>query len=107
MKIQRQEKGSYRTEDVVAFLEWCLPAAMSPQESIIVMLDWYVAHLSDEVAEVVRRKGHVLLFHGGGVTGLEQINVSRPSVVLCCFDSRLGEFALCPSVLVFRTPSDM
>ena len=72
--LQFQERGSYRTEDVLQFLDWALEPAACPQESIIVLLDWFSAHLSAEVAELVARKGHVLLFHGGGVTGIEQVN---------------------------------
>ena len=41
MKVQVQEKGSYRSEDVVQFLEWALPDANSSEESIIVILDWF------------------------------------------------------------------
>ena len=74
MLLQHQERGSYRSKDVSDFLEWALPEAMTPQDSIVVMLDWYSAHLSDEVEETVHEKGHVLLHHGGGVTGLEQVN---------------------------------
>ena len=51
-----------------------LPAAADSSQSIIVMLDWFSGHLTDEVAELVRRKGHVLLFHGGGCTPFTQIN---------------------------------
>lgn len=72
--LQFQERGSYRAEDVVDALEWSLPAARAPEESMIIMLDWFAAHLSASVAEVVRRKGHILLLHGGGVTGAEQVN---------------------------------
>ena len=72
--IQVQEKGSYRTEDVLAVLEWMLPQAGEESESTIVMLDWYSAHLSSEVQDLITRKGHILLLHGGGVTGMEQIN---------------------------------
>ena len=79
LKLQTQCKGSYRTEDVLDFLDWVLPEAMSPQESIVVMLDWCAAHISEEVAELVRSKGHVLLLHGGGVTGIEQINAAWPA----------------------------
>ena len=38
------------------------------------LLDWYGPHLSQEVQDCVERLGHVLLHHGGGVTGAEQIN---------------------------------
>ena len=39
MKVQTQENGSYRSEDVVEALEWMLPAASRPEESIVVVLD--------------------------------------------------------------------
>ena len=74
MLMQVQEEGSYRSEDVVEALDWMLPQAHSPDESIIVLLDWFSGHLTDEVAEKVRSKGHVLLFHGGGTTPFTQIN---------------------------------
>ena len=74
MKVQTQENGSYRSEDVVEALEWMLPAASRPEESIVVVLDWYSGHLTQEVADCVRRKGHVLLFHGGGCTPFTQVN---------------------------------
>ena len=74
MLLQSAEKGSYRTDDVLTFLDWALPAALTPQDSCIVLLDWYAAHLSEPVAELMRNKGHVLLHHGGGTTGLEQVN---------------------------------
>ena len=76
MLLQTQEKGSYRTEDMLDFLDWSLPTAACPEESIIVLLDWFAAHLSEEVAELVARKGHILLHHGGGTTGFEQVNAA-------------------------------
>ena len=41
MKIQVQKAGSYRSEDMVEALDWMLPVASSPEESIIVLLDWF------------------------------------------------------------------
>ena len=74
MKLQVQEEGSYRSPDMVEALEWMLPQAQTSEESMIVMLDWFSGHLTDEVAEVIKRKGHVLLFHGGGTTPFTQVN---------------------------------
>ena len=74
MKVQVQREGSYRSEDVVEALDWMLPQARSQDESIIVLLDWFSGHLTEEVAALVRSKGHVLLFHGGGTTPFTQIN---------------------------------
>jgi ribulose kinase len=65
MMLQTQENGSYRSEDVCEFLEWALPQATSPEESIIVVLDWYAGHRTEEVEALLKRMGHVLLFHGG------------------------------------------
>ena len=70
MKIE----GSYRSKDVVEVLDWMLLQAHSPDESIIVLLDWFSGHLTEEVAALVESKGHVLLFHGGGTTPFTQIN---------------------------------
>ena len=55
-------------------MPWMLPNANDSKESIVVMLDWFSGHLTDEVAELVRAKGHVLIFHGGGCTPFTQIN---------------------------------
>ena len=74
MKVQAQKFGQYRSEDMVEALDWMLPVANSSDESIIVLLDWFSGHLTEEVAELVRSKGHVLLFHGGGTTAFEQVN---------------------------------
>jgi hypothetical protein len=74
MKVQVQENGSSRSGDVVEALEWMLPDAKTAAESIVVMLDWYSGHLTPEVQEVISRKGHVLMFHGGGCTPFTQIN---------------------------------
>ena len=73
-KVQTQEYGSYRSGDMVEALEWMLPDCNHPSESIVVVLDWYRGHLTEEVADVIRRKGHVLLFHGGGCTPYTQVN---------------------------------
>jgi hypothetical protein len=78
--LQFQECGSYRTEDCLDFLDWALEPAACPQESIIVLLDWFAPHLSAEVRALVSSKGHVLLHHGGGVTGIEQVNAPRPNI---------------------------
>ena len=72
--IQVQEYGSYRSEDVVEALNWMLPGANNPTESMVVLLDWYSGHRTDEVRDLIRKKGHVLVFHGGGTTPFTQTN---------------------------------
>ena len=51
MKMQTQVQGSYRSEDMVEALDWMLPQAASSDESIIVLLDWFSGHLTEEVAD--------------------------------------------------------
>ena len=74
MMVQAQENGSYRSGDMVQALEWMLPKANKSEESIIVMLDWFTGHTTEEVAAKVREKGHILIFHGGGCTPFTQVN---------------------------------
>ena len=74
MNLQFQEKGSYRSTDVVDALKWAIPPSTCSEESVVVLLDWFAAHLTDEVQDALRNMGHVVLYHGGGVTGLEQVN---------------------------------
>jgi hypothetical protein len=74
MKVQVQENGSYRSVDMVEALDWILPMTNDSSESIVVLLDWFSGHLTDEVKELIAGKGHVLLFHGGGTTPFTQIN---------------------------------
>ena len=74
IRVQCQACGSYRSTDLIEALEKMLPEANSPEESVIVMLDWFSGHLTDEVAAKIRSKGHVLLLHGGGTTPFTQVN---------------------------------
>lgn len=74
MEVQVQMNGSYRSEDMVQALEWMLPDAERPEDSIILLLDWYSGHRTEEVEALIAAKGHVLLFHGGGTTPFGQVN---------------------------------
>ena len=74
MHMQVQEENSYRSQDVVEVLGWMLPQARIPDERIIVLLDWFSGHTTEEVKNLVASKGHVLLFHGGGTIPFTQIN---------------------------------
>ena len=69
-----QENGSYRSEDVVEALGWTIPNASSSQGNVIVILDWYSGHITEEVAGLARGKGHVLILHGGCCTLFTQVN---------------------------------
>ena len=51
MKMQTQVQGSYRSEDMVEALDWMLPQAASSDESIVVLLDRFSGHLTEEGLE--------------------------------------------------------
>ena len=46
----------------------------SSSDSIVVLLDWFPGHFTDEVAAKIKSKGHVLLLHGGGSKLFAQVN---------------------------------
>ena len=73
MLLQFQEKGSYRLQDVLEFLEWLLPTVDKVEDSQLIVLDWYSAHLDPDVKTLVERKGHKLLLQGGGTTPFTQV----------------------------------
>jgi hypothetical protein len=73
---------------MVEALDWILPVADGSHESIVVLLDWYKGHLTDEVAQKVKSKGHVLIFHGGGSTPYTQINDTH--LHACMHANRIG-----------------
>ena len=73
--MQSAPKGSYRVEQLLEFFDQLLPVASRPEDACCLYVDWFSAHLSDEVWElVVETKGHMLAYHGGGVTGILQAN---------------------------------
>ena len=82
MKLQVQEYGWYNSVKVVDALEWILPSAADSSESIVVLLDSYAGHLTEEVAATVREKGHVLMFHGGGCTQFTLVNETHLHALL-------------------------
>ena len=55
-------------------LPTALPVVVTDDDSSIICLDWYAGHRAAEIASLVASSKHVLLFHGGGTTGYEQVN---------------------------------
>ena len=41
---------------------------------MVVLLDSFAAHLTDGVAEAIEKRGHIVLYHGGGCTPFTQVN---------------------------------
>ena len=45
-------------------------------------MDWYAGHRTAEIASLILGRRHVLLFHGGGTTGYEQVNDTHLHAIL-------------------------
>ena len=66
-------------EQLIAYLEWALDDIKADNQAIVLILDWYSAHLDELLLELVRAKTRSpALLLGGGITGLVQI----PDVVV-------------------------
>ena len=89
LHLQVQECGSYREEDMLEALSRLLPVAGSTQESMVILLDWYSAHRTDAVIELIEQRGHVVLWHGGGCTPFTQINDTHLHAILQRYIIRL------------------
>ena len=76
--IQWAEKGSYRTENILAFLEkWLDPwneMRERTQDWRILMLDVAKSHTGDEIVRFAHTRGYVTLYHYGCTTGIAQVN---------------------------------
>lgn len=76
--VRCSDSGSYREEHVIAFLELHLPVATeqrrAEQDWRLFYLDIYAGHLSRRIWDLCWSRMYVLLYHGGGCTGLTQPN---------------------------------
>ena len=76
---QTSPKGSYRTSDVMQYLDACLPklpepggVGSEPRRWRILLADDHGPHHDEEVAKLAWNRGFIMLLHGGGVTPIVQ-----------------------------------
>jgi hypothetical protein len=78
VSLQTAEKGSYRCEHIVRYLDRWLdpwtPEREAAKDWRILMLDVAASHLAEEVLDVAEARGYVTLLHYGCTTGVAQIN---------------------------------
>ena len=72
MSVATSEKGSYRTPDVLNFLDTHLPLMSGSRRWRIILADDFSAHLSPQVFRLCWTRGYVFMAHGGGVTPVVQ-----------------------------------
>ena len=78
MTVTFQEKGSYRVENMLSFLDRWLDkwddARMASADWRILLLDSYSAHFDESIQRLCWDRGYILLFHYGHTTGVTQVN---------------------------------
>ena len=72
VSVATSDKGSYRQEHVLRFLDTHLPKMSQSRQWRIIFADDFSAHLSDQVLRLCWSRGYVFLAHGGGVTPVVQ-----------------------------------
>jgi hypothetical protein len=76
--LQWAEKGSYRLEHIIRFLDRWLdpwtPARAEAHDYRILMLDVAGSHCGDEVVDFGWGRGYFVLYHYGCTTGVAQVN---------------------------------
>ena len=72
VSVATSEKGSYREEDVLEFLDQHLPEKPQWRRWRILAADDFSAHKTDNVFRLAWRRGYILLIHGGGATPVAQ-----------------------------------
>ena len=67
--------GSYKEEDMIAFLEkWLEPWGPGRQCFFFVLLDVYALGLTDNVQRLCWSRGYISITHGGGASMILQTN---------------------------------
>ena len=76
--FQVAPRGSYREEHVIVFLSRWLPEWSEERAAVndwrMMYLDAYAAHLTVEVKDLAFERGFIVVYHGGGSTGVCQVN---------------------------------
>ena len=70
MSVAVGPRGSYRQEHVQQYLQRHLPTKTPGRAWRILLCDVYSAHKDDTIAVAAANRGYVLVFHGGGCTGV-------------------------------------
>jgi len=80
LPVQTSDSGSYRNTHILTHLETALPRlreASVSQQWRLLFADAYRAHEHEAVRRLAWERGWVMVFHGGGATGVAQVNDTR------------------------------
>ena len=74
LSLTTSDSGSYRTEHVIEYLEKLLEPWHEGRRIRILMCDAYAAHLDPAVRRLAWTRGYIVIYQGGGTTGVGQVN---------------------------------
>ena len=74
MSVTTSPKGSYREEHVLAYLERHLEPWSADRRWRILITDAFSAHMGDNIRRLAWHRGYIVILHGGGTTGVMQVN---------------------------------
>ena len=74
LSLTVSDTASYRTEHVIDYLEELLDPWTPGRDIRILMCDAYAAHLDPAVRRLAWERGYIVIYQGGGTTGVGQVN---------------------------------
>ena len=74
LSIVTSDSGSYRTGSVFDYLEKMLDPMVPGRDIRILAMDTYKSHLDDAIKRLGWQRGYIVLYQGGGTTGVGQVN---------------------------------
>ena len=74
LSLTTSDSGSYRAEHVLDYLDKMLEQLTPGRRIRILMCDAYKAHLVEAVRRFAWGRGYVVVYQGGGTTGVGQVN---------------------------------
>jgi len=74
LSLVATDKGSYKAGDIYRYLDRHLEPWGPTRRWRILFCDAYSAHDSHEVRKLCWSRGYIMMYHGGGTTGVAQVN---------------------------------
>ena len=106
LQLRCNDTASYRVEHILDMLEDALEPWAPGRDWRILMCDAYRAHLDESVRRLAWQRGYIVIYQGGGTTGVGQVNdtdlhefLSRDYMDLeqqCVIDQVLLDSQACP-----------
>ena len=74
LHLRTNDSASYRIENILDMLEDALEPMSPGRDWRILMCDAYKAHLDESIKKLAWSRGYIVIYQGGGTTGVGQVN---------------------------------